>query len=106
MIGAKIKKNAVPKALYWDTGDHDSENIVAPYHYVRIQRMANDESYDLLIVGGEGAENIGTTVKIIWELPTSLSSFRLNTSTNASRPIPLPMTIYQHNSVYRYKVIK
>jgi glycine/D-amino acid oxidase-like deaminating enzyme/nitrite reductase/ring-hydroxylating ferredoxin subunit len=53
VIGAKIKKNAVPKALYWDTGDHNSENIVAPYHYVRIQRMDNDETYDLLIVGGE-----------------------------------------------------
>jgi glycine/D-amino acid oxidase-like deaminating enzyme len=53
VIGAKIKKNAVPKALYWDTGNHNSENIVAPYHYVRIQRMDNDENYDLLIVGGE-----------------------------------------------------
>jgi glycine/D-amino acid oxidase-like deaminating enzyme len=53
VIGAKIRKNAVPKALYWDTGNHDSENIVAPYHYVRIQRMDNDENHDLLIVGGE-----------------------------------------------------
>jgi glycine/D-amino acid oxidase-like deaminating enzyme/nitrite reductase/ring-hydroxylating ferredoxin subunit len=53
VIGAKIKKNAVPKALYWDTGCHNSDNIVAPYHYVRIQRMDNDENYDLLIIGGE-----------------------------------------------------
>jgi glycine/D-amino acid oxidase-like deaminating enzyme len=34
VIGAKIKKNAIPKALYWDTGDHNSENTVFPYHYV------------------------------------------------------------------------
>ena len=53
VIAAKIKKNAVPKALYWDTGYHNSENIVAPYHYVRIHRMDNDKNYDLLIVGGE-----------------------------------------------------
>ncbi len=54
VIGAKIKKDAIPKALYWDTGDHNSENVVFPYHYVRIQRMDNnDAGYDLLIVGGE-----------------------------------------------------
>lgn len=61
VIGAKIKKNTVPKALYWDTGDHDSENIVAPYHYVRIQRMDNDKNYDLLIVGGEDHQTGSTS---------------------------------------------
>jgi glycine/D-amino acid oxidase-like deaminating enzyme/nitrite reductase/ring-hydroxylating ferredoxin subunit len=58
VIGAKIKKNVIPAALYWDTGDQNSENLVAPYHYVRIQRMDDDndsknEDYELLIVGGE-----------------------------------------------------
>jgi glycine/D-amino acid oxidase-like deaminating enzyme/nitrite reductase/ring-hydroxylating ferredoxin subunit len=53
VIGARIKKHAIPKALYWDTGNHNSNNIVSPYHYVRIQPMENDPSYDLLIVGGE-----------------------------------------------------
>jgi glycine/D-amino acid oxidase-like deaminating enzyme/nitrite reductase/ring-hydroxylating ferredoxin subunit len=53
VIGARVKKDAIPKALYWDTGDQNSENIVAPYHYVRIQRMDNNNNYDLLIVGGE-----------------------------------------------------
>jgi glycine/D-amino acid oxidase-like deaminating enzyme/nitrite reductase/ring-hydroxylating ferredoxin subunit len=53
VIGAKIKKNTIQKALYWDTGNHNSENIVAPYHYARIQRMDNDKNHDLLIVGGE-----------------------------------------------------
>ena len=56
VIGARIKKGAIPTALYWDTGDQKSENLVSPYHYVRIQRMDNENdtnSYDLLIVGGE-----------------------------------------------------
>ena len=56
VIGARIKKGAIPTALYWDTGDQRSENLVAPYHYVRIQRMDNENdsnNYDLLIVGGE-----------------------------------------------------
>src|SRR5918996_1146684 len=58
VIGAKIKKGAIPTALYWDTGNQYSENLVAPYHYVRIQKRDNDEdnddkNYDLLIIGGE-----------------------------------------------------
>jgi glycine/D-amino acid oxidase-like deaminating enzyme/nitrite reductase/ring-hydroxylating ferredoxin subunit len=54
VIGARIKKNVIPTALYWDTGNQNSENLVAPYHYVRIQKMKDDnKSYDLLIVGGE-----------------------------------------------------
>jgi glycine/D-amino acid oxidase-like deaminating enzyme/nitrite reductase/ring-hydroxylating ferredoxin subunit len=54
VIGARIKKGAIPTALYWDTGDQNSGNLVAPYHYVRIQKIDNNnENYDLLIVGGE-----------------------------------------------------
>ncbi|MGH9979819.1 MAG: NAD(P)/FAD-dependent oxidoreductase, partial [Nitrososphaeraceae archaeon] len=56
VIGARIKKGAIPTALYWDTGDQRSENLVAPYHYVRIQKIDNENdsnNYDLLIVGGE-----------------------------------------------------
>src|SRR5215216_968537 len=55
VIGARIKKGSIPTALYWDTGNQDSENLVAPYHYVRIQKVDNDDNknYDLLIVGGE-----------------------------------------------------
>jgi glycine/D-amino acid oxidase-like deaminating enzyme/nitrite reductase/ring-hydroxylating ferredoxin subunit len=58
VIGARIKKGAIPTALYWDTGNQYSENLVAPYHYVRIQKRDNDEdnddkNYDLLIIGGE-----------------------------------------------------
>ena len=52
VIGARIKKGVIPTALYWDTGDQRSENLVAPYHYIRIQRM-DSNNYDLLIVGGE-----------------------------------------------------
>jgi glycine/D-amino acid oxidase-like deaminating enzyme/nitrite reductase/ring-hydroxylating ferredoxin subunit len=54
VIGARIKKDAIPTALYWDTGNQNSENLVAPYHYVRIQKIdRDDKNYDLLIVGGE-----------------------------------------------------
>jgi glycine/D-amino acid oxidase-like deaminating enzyme/nitrite reductase/ring-hydroxylating ferredoxin subunit len=65
VIGAKIKRGSITKALYWDTGDHNSKNSVTPYHYVRIQSMDNvrsrkregevggEEESDLLIVGGE-----------------------------------------------------
>lgn len=44
VIGARIPKNAVAKALYWDTA--------MPYHYVRIE-SSQGEDYDVLIVGGE-----------------------------------------------------
>jgi glycine/D-amino acid oxidase-like deaminating enzyme/nitrite reductase/ring-hydroxylating ferredoxin subunit len=53
VIGARIKKDVIQTALYWDTGNRNSENLVAPYQYVRIQKMENDNNYDLLIVGGE-----------------------------------------------------
>lgn len=54
VIGARIKKGTIPTALYWDTGNQNSENLVAPYHYVRIQKRDNDDkNYDLLIIGGE-----------------------------------------------------
>jgi glycine/D-amino acid oxidase-like deaminating enzyme/nitrite reductase/ring-hydroxylating ferredoxin subunit len=43
VIGAKIPRGSLTKALYWDTLD--------PYHYVRLQHL--DEEHDLLIVGGE-----------------------------------------------------
>jgi glycine/D-amino acid oxidase-like deaminating enzyme len=43
VIGAKVPRNAVTTALYWDTGD--------PYHYVRLHPL--DADHDLLIVGGE-----------------------------------------------------
>ena len=51
VIGARVARGAVPKALYWDTLD--------PYHYVRLQKL--DVTHDLLIIGGEdhktGQEN-------------------------------------------------
>ncbi|WP_375511611.1 hypothetical protein [uncultured Nostoc sp.] len=43
VIGAKVPRGSIPKALYWDTLD--------PYHYVRLQSI--DQQYDVLIVGGE-----------------------------------------------------
>lgn len=43
VIGARVPRGSVTKALYWDTPD--------PYHYVRIQN--EDDAHDVLIVGGE-----------------------------------------------------
>ncbi len=51
VIGALVKKNILPKALWWDTGDFDSDPQVPPYHYIRMHPY--DEQYDLLIAGGE-----------------------------------------------------
>ena len=52
VIGARVPRGAVERALFWDTPD--------PYHYVRVESIkAHDraaggtEEYDLLIVGGE-----------------------------------------------------
>lgn len=42
VIGARVPKDAVTKALYWDTGD--------PYFYARLQ---SEDAHDVLIVGGE-----------------------------------------------------
>jgi glycine/D-amino acid oxidase-like deaminating enzyme/nitrite reductase/ring-hydroxylating ferredoxin subunit len=42
VIGARIPRGSVTRALYWDTAD--------PYHYVRVQ---SSDEYDLLLVGGE-----------------------------------------------------
>ncbi|QLE56174.1 FAD-dependent oxidoreductase [Nostoc sp. TCL26-01] len=43
VIGAKVPRDSVTTALYWDTLD--------PYHYVRLQKL--DAEHDILIVGGE-----------------------------------------------------
>lgn len=51
VIGALIKKQTLPRALWWDTGDFETNPDIPPYHYVRITPF-NDE-YDLLISGGE-----------------------------------------------------
>jgi len=44
VIAGRIKKGAIPLALYWDTAD--------PYHYIRLAK-GYDPDHDLLIVGGE-----------------------------------------------------
>lgn len=48
VIGARIPRGSVTRALYWDTAD--------PYHYVRVQSVSakdGGDDYDLLLVGGE-----------------------------------------------------
>jgi glycine/D-amino acid oxidase-like deaminating enzyme/nitrite reductase/ring-hydroxylating ferredoxin subunit len=45
VVGARVPTGSVPDALYWDDDD--------PYLYIRLQHVARDGGYDLLIVGGE-----------------------------------------------------
>jgi glycine/D-amino acid oxidase-like deaminating enzyme/nitrite reductase/ring-hydroxylating ferredoxin subunit len=51
VIGAKVPKDSLPKALWWDTGEQNSKYRTMPYHYVRLSPY--DHKHDLLIVGGE-----------------------------------------------------
>ncbi|WP_158827031.1 FAD-dependent oxidoreductase [Mucilaginibacter lacusdianchii] len=50
VIVAKVPKDAITPALWWDTGDQDSVWPSMPYNYVRTQPF--NEQYDLLIHGG------------------------------------------------------
>jgi Rieske Fe-S protein len=50
VIVAKVPKNKIEPALWWDTGDQNSVWPSMPYNYVRTQPY--DEQYDLLIHGG------------------------------------------------------
>lgn len=46
VIGVRVPKDSITKALFWDTPD--------PYHYVRVESGPfSDGNYDVLIVGGE-----------------------------------------------------
>ena len=51
VIGVLFPKETLASALWWDTGDQESEWPTMPYHYVRLQPY--DEEFDLLICGGE-----------------------------------------------------
>jgi nitrite reductase/ring-hydroxylating ferredoxin subunit len=57
VIGAFVKKNILPKAFWWDTGDFQAKSG-NPYHYVRLH--AYNDTHDLLISGGED-ELVGKT---------------------------------------------
>lgn len=50
-IAAKIKKETLPVALWWDTGDFNANPESPPYHYIRTQSFS--DYFDLLICGGE-----------------------------------------------------
>lgn len=47
VVGARIPRGSVTRALYWDTAD--------PYHFVRVQSLSSPDGdhYDILLVGGE-----------------------------------------------------
>jgi nitrite reductase/ring-hydroxylating ferredoxin subunit len=46
-----IKKNSLPKALWWDTGDFEVDDKIPPYHFIRTEIY--DDDSDLLLIGGE-----------------------------------------------------
>jgi YD repeat-containing protein len=50
VIGALLKKDVLPKALWWDTGDHAINTADPPYHYLRLCNYS--DQYDLLLSGG------------------------------------------------------
>ena len=60
VIGSLIKKDSLPKALWWDTGNFVDDPKTPPYHYVRVTPYNNE--YDLLISGGEDHQ-VGDTTK-------------------------------------------
>lgn len=51
VIAGKVQKGELPYALWWDTGNQESKWTSYPYHYVRLEPL--DDTYDLLISGGE-----------------------------------------------------
>lgn len=51
VIAAKVRKGALPKALWWDTGNFEANAEIPPYHYVRTEAL--DDTHELLIIGGE-----------------------------------------------------
>ncbi|MCA1819694.1 MAG: FAD-dependent oxidoreductase [Thermoplasmatota archaeon] len=50
VVAGGVPKDTVPRALWWDTGDHESKSSFPPYHYVRLHP---GKDRDVLIVGGE-----------------------------------------------------
>jgi glycine/D-amino acid oxidase-like deaminating enzyme/nitrite reductase/ring-hydroxylating ferredoxin subunit len=51
VIGAKVEKDRLPRALWWDTGDPEANRHAPPYHYIRTAPF--DRDHDLLLCGGE-----------------------------------------------------
>jgi glycine/D-amino acid oxidase-like deaminating enzyme/nitrite reductase/ring-hydroxylating ferredoxin subunit len=51
VMAVRVKKNSVPDALYWDTGNFDEDPEMPPYHYVRL--ISSNDDYDLVLAGGE-----------------------------------------------------
>jgi glycine/D-amino acid oxidase-like deaminating enzyme len=52
VIGARVARDAIPEALYWDTGPA-SHGRPIPYHYIRLQKGKGRGADAVLIVGGE-----------------------------------------------------
>ncbi len=57
VIGLRVPKGSVTRALFWDTaqraGDEDKPVGMIPYHYVRLANADGDDAHEILVVGGE-----------------------------------------------------
>jgi Na+/H+ antiporter NhaD/arsenite permease-like protein len=87
---------------------HDSdewEGVMYELIEVPPAKAANAKKGYSIRSGGEEGADIGSVVKLTWELPSNVDSVRLNISTNATNPIPLPVVIMIHNAIYRYRVL-
>ena len=51
VIACELPKGKVPHAMWWDTGDFEAPSPFPPYHYVRVQTLANGR--EVLISGGQ-----------------------------------------------------
>ena len=55
VLGLRVPKGSIPRALYWDTAQHAGEEDqpigMIPYHYVRL--ADGDDGNEVLVVGGE-----------------------------------------------------
>ncbi len=55
VIGLRVPKGSVTRALFWDTAEHAGQEDklvgMVPYHYVRL--ASDDGDHEILVVGGE-----------------------------------------------------
>ncbi|MBA3274045.1 MAG: FAD-dependent oxidoreductase, partial [Chthoniobacterales bacterium] len=57
VIGLRVPKGSVTRALFWDTAqvaaEEDKPIGMIPYHYVRLANADGDNAHEILVVGGE-----------------------------------------------------
>jgi glycine/D-amino acid oxidase-like deaminating enzyme/nitrite reductase/ring-hydroxylating ferredoxin subunit len=94
LIAARIRKDVVKEALWWDTGDQ--ENSSQAYHYVRIQKL--DDDFDLLLCGGE---DHATGLSDDSETPVESDRYAILESWTRDR-FPIEDVVYQWSGQVMY----